>query len=167
MEIWIDLHLNVLAWLSTFDYLFLFFAPAPTEWSFRRSQRATSSRIFLNLLPIQIRAIKRGIQPCPRPYDPVEIRQVSAEMSSSTSLLLIHPLTLSFSTSLSLSKLYKCHFIMRLSSLRLFFPRLSPHCPPLCSPTAQIFPFFRLYSIFFFFCSPRQSCTNPSFCFHR
>lgn len=50
----------------------------------------------------------------------------------------IHPLTLCFSTSLSLSKLYKCHFIMHLSSLWVLF-HLSPFFVAL--PSVQIFPF--------------------------
>lgn len=61
------------------------------------------------------------------------------KMSSSAGVLLIHPLTLYFSTSPSLSKLYKCHFIMHLSLLWVCF-HLSPPfcCPPRRSDTAQL-----------------------------
>lgn len=57
-------------------------------------------------------------------------------------------LTMSFFyTSLSLSTLSKCHFIMHSSSLGLFSPTFPPRCPPLCSDAARLFFSFHLDSI--------------------
>lgn len=94
--------------------------------------------------PIHTWAIRSEIQPSRSCPDPSAVH-INVKLHQSAT----HPPSQCpfFYTSLSLSNLYKCHFIMHLSSLGLFSPTFPPRCPPLCSDGAQLFFSFHLDSI--------------------
>lgn len=93
--------------------------------------------------PIHTWAIRSEIQPSRSCPDPSAVH-INVKLHQSPT----HPPSqVFFYISLSLSNLYKCHFIMHLSSLGLFSPTFPPRCPPLCSDSARLFFSFHLDSI--------------------
>lgn len=93
--------------------------------------------------PIHTWAIRSETQPSRSCPDPSAVH-INVRLHQSPT----HPPSqVFFYLSLSLSNLYKCHFIMHLSSLGLFSPTFPPRCPPLCSDSARLFFSFHLDSI--------------------
>lgn len=124
--------------------------------------------MFGNPFPIHTRAIKRGIQACTTRALPILSGSIRCRHKCQA-------LPVSYSSTLSISlSLHLSHFQSSINVISsctclhydYFFPSSPPHRSPLCSRNRSAFP-FSFISILSFCSSPRQSCMNPSFCFHR
>ncbi len=170
MEISIDLGVKLLAWLST--WIFFALKPTPKRCSFL--QITFKNKMLTILFPNNVAGT--CVQSIPE--------QLSEEFSPTWALLILsrsircrhkcqalpgsYSSTLSISLSLHLS-LFQSSINVISSCTCLHYDYFFPSLPLIALPCAlAVLSFsFSFISILSFCSSPRQSCMNPSFCFHR